>query len=106
MPQASTNPTTQQLKGDIDAGKTGDKVEEGFDLGLATLGTDDEAAGTPATSGQVKAAIAGATRDAPRPPPEQSAIETQRGLPAVWIIVGALVVVLAVIGAAVWFGRG
>jgi len=106
MPKASTNPTTQQLKGDIDSGKTGDKVLEGFDLGLSTLGTDDEAAGTPATPAEVRAAVAGETRDAPRPPPEQSAIGIQRGLPAVWIMVGAFVVVVAVIVAAVWFGRG
>jgi len=32
-------PTTQQLKADIDSGRTGDKVVEGFDLGLSTLGT-------------------------------------------------------------------
>lgn len=106
MPEVSTNPTTQQLKGDIDSGKTGDKVKEGFDLGLATLGTDDEAAGTPATSGEVTRAIAGETRGAARPPPEQSAIGIQRGLPAVWIIVGACVVVVIVIAAAAWFGRG
>ena len=32
--------TTQQLKADIDAGKTGDKIDQGFDPGLAPLGTD------------------------------------------------------------------
>lgn len=99
-------PTTQQLKGDIDAGRTGDKVQEGFDLGLATLGTDDEAAGTPATPREVAGAIAGEEYDAPRPPPEQSAIATQRGSPAVWIMVGAFIAVLAVIALAAWFGRG
>ena len=46
-------PTTQQLKADIDNSKTGDKNAEGFDLGLSTLGTDDEAAGSPNTPEQV-----------------------------------------------------
>ena len=46
-------PTVQQLKADIDNGKTGDKNAEGFDLGLSTLGTDDEAAGTPNTAQQI-----------------------------------------------------
>jgi hypothetical protein len=45
-PPASENPTSAQLKGDIDSGRTGDKVGV-FDPGLSPLGTDDEAAGTP-----------------------------------------------------------
>jgi hypothetical protein len=43
------------LKGDIDAGRTGDKNEV-FDPGLAMLGTDDEAAGTPPTPAEVRLA--------------------------------------------------
>jgi len=38
--------TTEQLRHDIDSGRTGDKVA-GFDLAVAPLGTDEEAAGTP-----------------------------------------------------------
>lgn len=45
-PPRSENPTTAQLKADIDSGATGDKNAV-FDPGLSTLGTDDEAAGTP-----------------------------------------------------------
>lgn len=45
-PPDSDRPTTAQLKADINSGETGDKVGA-FDPGLATLGTDDEAAGTP-----------------------------------------------------------
>ena len=45
-PPASGRPTTAQLKGDIDSGRTGDKVGV-FDPALAPLGTDDEAAGAP-----------------------------------------------------------
>ncbi|GJD47528.1 hypothetical protein OPKNFCMD_0236 [Methylobacterium crusticola] len=47
-PPDSAEPTTAQLKADIDSGRTGDKTEV-FDPGLSPLGTDDEAAGTPAS---------------------------------------------------------
>jgi hypothetical protein len=40
------------LKGDIDSGRTGDKVEV-FDPGLSPLGTDDEAAGRPPSAFRV-----------------------------------------------------
>jgi hypothetical protein len=43
-PPDSSQPTTAQLKGDIDSGRTGDKVGA-YDPGLSPLGTDDEAAG-------------------------------------------------------------
>jgi hypothetical protein len=45
-PPDSASPTSAQLKGDIDSGRTGDKIGV-FDPGLSPLGTDDEAAGTP-----------------------------------------------------------
>jgi hypothetical protein len=38
--------TSAQLKGDINSGRTGDKVPA-FDPAAAPLGTDEEAAGTP-----------------------------------------------------------
>ena len=43
------------LKADIDTGRTGDKNDV-FDPGLAPLGTDDEAAGTPVTPTRAKRA--------------------------------------------------
>jgi succinate dehydrogenase / fumarate reductase cytochrome b subunit len=52
----STTPTSQELKGAIDSGRTGDKVTFG-DLGAAPLGTDDEAAGTPDTAARVTTAM-------------------------------------------------
>jgi hypothetical protein len=45
-PPDSARPTSAMLKADIDSGRTGDKVGV-YDPGLATLGTDDEAAGRP-----------------------------------------------------------
>ena len=103
-------PTTQQLKGDIDAGKTGDKVPEGFDLGLSTLGTDDEAAGQPATPAEVTTALS-QERGAPRPPPEQSAgapwgaMPDWRAMPALWIMAAAFAAVLVVLAFTAWHGR-
>ncbi|GGC75943.1 DUF2934 domain-containing protein [Chelatococcus reniformis] len=44
--------TVEMLRGDIDAGRTGDKVP-GSDPAAAPLGTDDEAAGTPNTKAQI-----------------------------------------------------
>jgi hypothetical protein len=44
-PPLSSNPTSAQLKADIDSGATGDKIGV-FDPGLSPLGTDDEAGGT------------------------------------------------------------
>ena len=43
---ADTTATVSQLKADIDAGRTGDKVGNS-DPGLSPLGTDDEAGGRP-----------------------------------------------------------
>jgi len=105
MPDPRPTETTQRLKAEIDASKGGDKVKQDFDLGLSTLGTDDEASGNPPTPQEIALARRGEERDAPRSPPEQSAIATQRGFPAVWMIVAAFVVVLAVILAGVWLGR-
>ena len=93
-------PTTQQLKSDIDTGKTGDKVVEGFDLGLSTLGTDDEASGTPNTPEQVAMARSLERRKAPQVPPEQSAGKPTPGLPAVWSIVVGFILVVATVGVA------
>ena len=56
--------TTAELKADIDAGRTGDKVDE-FDLAAVPLGTDDEAAGRPASQERIR--LARATELAPGP---------------------------------------
>ena len=97
--------TTQELKAAIDAGKTGDKIPEGFDPGLSTLGTDDEAAGTPNSPRQVEMAIKLETRGAAAPPPEQSSDTSQRGMPVLWIVAAAFIAALAVIVFAAVHGR-
>ena len=94
------SPTTQQLKSDIDTGKTGDKVVEGFDLGLSTLGTDDEASGTPNTPEQIAMARKLERRKATQVPPEQSAGKPTPGMPAVWSVVVAFILVVLAVGVA------
>ncbi len=54
-PPLSAAPTSAQLKGDIDSGKTGDKNPV-LDPAMAPLGTDDEAAGTPPSASRIKLA--------------------------------------------------
>ena len=51
----SENPTSAQLKADIDSGRTGDKASHG-DVGAAPLGTCDEAGDTPPTPQRIKLA--------------------------------------------------
>ena len=60
---------------------------EGFDLGLSTLGTGDEAAGSPNTAEQVAMARALGKCGAPKPPTEQSARVSKPGRLTPWIIV-------------------
>jgi hypothetical protein len=48
-------PTTAKLKGDIDRGRAGDKVDA-VDPAIVPLGTDEEAAGTPPAAGTVRVA--------------------------------------------------
>jgi hypothetical protein len=62
-PPQSDNPTTAQLKADIDSGRTGDKIGV-FDPGLSPLGTDDEAAGRPPEPERIRLArrLEGITR--------------------------------------------
>lgn len=48
-------PTVEQLRDDIDSGRTGDKIAFP-DPAAAPLGADDEAAGSPPTSDQIEEA--------------------------------------------------
>ena len=52
-PVSDTNPNMQMLKGDINSGRTGDKVGV-FDPGMASLGTCEEAGGASLTPEQIK----------------------------------------------------
>ena len=83
----SPHDTLEQLRADIDSGRTGDKVSAP-DPAMAPLGTDDEAAGTPPSP----AAIA-LTRRLENARPSQPAART--GLGHAWILI-AFVIALAV----------
>lgn len=101
-PPPSDSPTTAQLKGDIDSGRTGDKVEVS-DPGLSPLGTDDEAAGTPAEPHRVRLArrLEGAQRWAKN---ASRAAYAHRHTNAPAMVFGAFAVVagLVMAGGIVW----
>jgi hypothetical protein len=93
----------QQLKSAIDTGRTGDKIDQGYDPGLSPLGTDDEAAGSPNTPAQVRLATKLETSGAASQPAEQGDRNSTRGFPVVWLLAGAFVLVVAVIVGVVLF---
>lgn len=102
-PPASGRPTTAQLKAEIDAGRTGDKVPA-QDPGLSPLGTDDEAAGMPSDASRVALAREEETR-----PRRQRAASMQTGhganrwvMPAYYGVIAAAAVA---VGFVVWFLR-
>ena len=84
---------TDQLRHDIDRGRTGDKVPWP-DPALAPLGTDDEAAGTPPSPRDVDRA-----RHAERRGPEHPSPDA--GLGYAWVLVAFILVLLA--GVIAWF---
>ncbi len=71
--------TISQLRDDIDAGRTGDKVDWP-DPAAAPLGTDEEAAGTPPDAWAVDTALA---IEASRPHKSIS----YRGVGAAWLLI-------------------
>ncbi len=101
-PPTPDAPTADQLRGEIDSGATHDKVANA-DPAAAPLGTDDEAAGTPPTAGQVATARRHETgrqvadSSPADQPPTQSGMAPSRGF--VLAIVSA-VIIFAVIGIA------
>jgi hypothetical protein len=99
MSVAKTKPATiDQLRDDIDRGRTGEKVE-GSDPAAAPLGTDEEAAGTPISPAQI--AVARQRELALRP----NSPKVRYGLGATWAQIGftALLLVGLVVGLLVRF---
>jgi len=78
--------TIEQLRADINSGRTGDKVSAP-DPAMAPLGTDDEAAGTPPSPADIAL-----TRRLKNSRPTQPAPRT--GLGQAWILI-AFVIALA-----------
>jgi hypothetical protein len=91
-------PTTAQLRDDIDRGLTGAKVKA-IDHAAAPLGTDEEAAGTPPSGEAVRQA-----RDYERAIGRKAnrRVEEARGSTAVWIYVFAITALVALFSTGVW----
>jgi hypothetical protein len=84
---SSQTPTTEQLRRDIDAGQTGEKIDFP-DPAAAPLGTDDEASGNPPSAEQ--------RRMAARTAPDHPQSRTSAGA-----LIYPVLVLLVVIGIAV-----
>jgi hypothetical protein len=74
--------TVEQLRDDIDHGRTGDKVDAP-DPSIAPLGSDEEAAGTPIGPGAIEAAR---TVEMSRPHQAPSRDENAAWLPAAFAL--------------------
>lgn len=83
--------TVDQLRADIDSGRTGDKVP-GRDLAAAPLGTDEEAAGTP-----IPGVILQETRESELSLPSHR--QQKAGIGHAWILIGFVgILLLAILG--------
>jgi hypothetical protein len=91
---APAESTAEQLRADIDSGRTGDKVHN-WDPTVAPLGTDEEAAGTP-----IAGKILSEVRKAERAQFQQRHDQAQRGLGLAWIIVA--IVAACTVAIAAW----
>ena len=86
--------TTEQLRSDIDSGRTGDKVDWP-DPATAPLGADDEAAGTPPSPERVKLARRQELWREPEPTINVAKLDAPTRLYFVFIIALGLVFILA-----------
>ena len=93
MPEKSA-PTTDQLRRDIDTGRTGDKTDN-IDPAAAPLGTDDEAAGTGPRPADVAAARA---QQSSNVSPELGRSTNSRGS-AVWVLLIIAAAIVLLVGA-------
>jgi hypothetical protein len=81
------------LKADIDSGATGDKVEH-YDVGMAQLGTCEEAGGTPPSPERLARARKTAAENRPRRPAGYRYARQSWGIPTyIGFIVSAAVIV-------------
>jgi hypothetical protein len=85
--------TTEQLRDDIDSGRTGEKINWS-DPAAVPLGADDEAAGTPPSGADVHRVRAREVKHGDNP--------TQRGLGAAWIQIAFVAVCLFALAGSAW----
>lgn len=93
---------TEQLRDDIDRGRTGDKIPHG-DPAAAPLGGDDEAAGAAPGPQVVDQARRDETRTRPAEPPPNTARPEKAGQKP-WLYLAVCAVLLALLAAGFWFG--
>lgn len=94
MANQRSGSTTSQLKHDIDSGLTGDKVAAP-DPAASPLGTDDEAAGRPASPGTVTLARA-QERATAKPGVERTPGSQDGGMkPLIWV--GLVIAIFAAV---------
>ena len=100
-PPDSEAPTSAQLKGDIDSGRTGDKTPH-VDVGAAPLGTCEEAGGAPPTSREIRLA-----RQNERAPSEtaKAGYVHQRQAWVLPVYAGFIVLAAVGLGLALWLTR-
>ena len=98
IPDDGPRATMAQLRQDIDSGATGDKVPV-LDPAASPLGTDDEAAGVPA-SPEMVAALRQAERAERRSPLDPT---DNQGDPRGLRLIGAGVLAVGLAGIALWF---
>jgi hypothetical protein len=84
-------PTVDQLRNDIDRGRTGEKVE-GSDPAAVPLGVDEEAAGTPLAPAQIAQARRRELALRPHPP------KVKYGLGATWVLIAFISLLLVGLG--------
>lgn len=100
---------SEDLRYDIDSGRTGDKVPF-RDPAAAPLGADDEAAGHPPSPHEVALArehetVRGAVAHPNATEEGRDSFNAQQGRPWPFIGIGLAVIVIAAIALAVLFGR-
>jgi hypothetical protein len=84
-PPRRAHATPDQLRADIDSGRTGDKVAA-FDPALVPLGTDEEASGQSVPAEAVVAARASETRGPCEPPQRTGAA----GVGHAWVLLAII----------------
>ena len=86
------------LKADIDSGATGDKVEH-YDVGMAQLGTCDEAGGTPPSPERIALARKTAAENAPKRPAGYPNARQSWVIPA---YIGFIAAAAVILSSALW----
>ncbi|AWN45081.1 hypothetical protein DK419_00995 [Methylobacterium terrae] len=103
-PLDAPNPNAAMLKGDIDSGRSGDKVEV-FDPGMAMLGTCEEAGGNALSPKDIARARLAEIKERWRLSPRKPGYAHNHADPTLALYVGFIGVAGVGLSAAIWFIR-